>query len=218
MAISHFISCTCYILTSTLQNQPLGRYWYQRDLWDTVTMSHNNRNIKKKTHQISSPHFSRIEWAVFICCVIVTEHSHLPGCIQVSTSGMWCSPCAPRRAAPPGVVYLGTLCSPLLPVCLLRATTSAVQWFQRARLVRTLQAFWMKAGLFSLVFRWRYSPAIIRRGRRLFFSPTFGPLFSTLFQQNAGRAFRARRPRSALVARGRLTEGGSRLPFHPILP
>lgn len=46
----------------------------------------------------------------------------------------------------------------------------------------------------------------------------FGPLFSTLFQQNVGRAFCARRPRSALVGRGRLTEGGSRLPFHPILP
>lgn len=78
----------------------------------------------------------------------------------------------------------------------------------------------MNAGLFHLVFWWRDhagSPLPwVFKGRHAL-SP-FTIFFSTRFQQNAERAFRARRPQGALFGRGRLTERESRLPFPSSTP
>lgn len=77
----------------------------------------------------------------------------------------------------------------------------------------------MNAGLFHLVFWWRANAGSLLpwlfRGRH-----ALSPLqYSSrlLFQQNAGQTFRARPPQDARFGRGRLTEGESRLPFHPLL-
>lgn len=129
---------------------------------------------------------------------------------------MWCSPCAP-----PHVVYSGTLRSSLIPFLSFAFYAHDVCRYSdsvKARLLCTLQAFGWRQDSF-LVFRWRSSagsfPVIIFRGRHSrFFLFLF---FSTHFQQNVGRAFSARRPRSAL-GRGRLTKGGIPAPLSSSTP
>lgn len=104
--------------------------------------------------------------------------------------------------------------------CLLRGTTSAAQRLSGTDSSARCQLFWMNAGLFHLVF-WRRDHARsslpwLFKGRHALFSFTI--FFPTRFQQNAGRAFRARRPQGALFGRGRLTERESRLPFSSSTP
>lgn len=128
---------------------------------------------------------------------------------------MWCSPCAPLSFSSCSV-QRDTL--QFVPSrCLLRAATSAIQWFSEPVFYARCQIL-DEGRTLLLVFRWRNSagsvPVIVCRGRRFIVCSVFFPL---IFQQNVGRAFCARLPRSALFGRGCLTEEG--VPgslFHPI--
>lgn len=133
---------------------------------------------------------------------------------------MWRSPRAP---------LCSSLCSiqrdtpqfayPVPSRCLLRARRLQHTVIHRASL--SLYELLDEGRTLSTVFRWRTSAGsvalIASRGRHTRFLSFFSSS-STQFTQNVGRAFSARSPRTALLSRGRLTKGGSRLPFHLLLP
>lgn len=137
--------------------------------------------------------------------------------VALRFSPLGCGAAHVHHSASLHVVYSGTLCSSFLPVAFY--AQRRLQYSDSVSPSSTHAArFWMKAGLFCLCSdgetalvpsRWSYVEE-----DALLFAPSCFPL---IFQQNVGRAFCARLPRSALFGRGCLTEEG--VPgslFHPI--
>ena len=164
--------------------------------------------------------------------------------VALRFSPLGCGAARVHPSAPPRVVCSGTLRSsliPFLPVAFYAhdVCSTVIQWARlllRARCELFLEGG-MKTGLFSLcsdgeatlvLSLWSFLEEDIHAFSFFFFLSFFFFFFflflpppslrDSFSSKNAGRASGARRPRSALLGRGRLTDGGSRLPFHPLLP